>query len=140
VAHVAASRQQDSGRRRLYTLSSTGRLEQVACLFLGFHMGDIAGVDFPFILSQEEIDMHATIINCLKKHGQLLDREISEETGIPLASVRHSLSDLSERGEISRCSVTRFDNGKPVKGSLCRIAGYAPSFSTNRRTAAKTRN
>ena len=90
---------------------------------------------------QEETRMHTTtIINCLKKHGQLLDREISEETGIPLSDVRFSLSDLSEQGEISRCSVTRYDNGKPVKGSLCRIAGYTPTYSSTRRTAAKNKN
>ena len=84
---------------------------------------------------------HATaIINCLKEHGQLLDREISEETGIPLSDVRYSLSALSERGEISRCSVTRYTQGKPVKSSLCRIAGFAPSFSTTRRIAAKSKN
>lgn len=92
-------------------------------------------------LSQGETSMHtAIIIDCLKKHGQLLDLEISEETGIPLSAVRFSLSDLSERGEISRCSVTRYDSGKPVKGSLCRIAGFSPSFSMNRRAAAKKRN
>lgn len=82
----------------------------------------------------------STIIDCLKKHGQLLDREISEETGIPLSSVRDILSSLSEAGEISRCSVTRYDNGKPVKSSLCRIAGYAPSWSSPGRTAAKKQN
>lgn len=81
-----------------------------------------------------------TIINCLKKHGQLLDREIAKETGIPLSTVRDSLSSLSESGEISHCSVTRYDSGKPVKSSLCRIAGFAPTWSTSRRTAAKTRN
>ena len=100
-------------------------------------------MDCLFILTQEEIDMHTNttlIINCLKKHGQLLDHEISEETGIPLPTVRHSLSDLSERGEISRCSVTRFDSGKPIKGSLCRIAGYSPGWSAHRKPAAKTSN
>ncbi len=86
--------------------------------------------------------MHAdtTIINCLKKHGQLLDHEISEETGLPLPTVRHSLSGLSERGEISSCSVTRFKGGKPVKASLCRIAGYAPTWSTHRKPATRTGN
>lgn len=82
----------------------------------------------------------SAIIKCLKKHGQLLDREIAKETGIPLSTVRDSLSSLSERGEISHCSVTRYDNGKPVKSALCRIAGFAPSWSTYRRTPAKTRN
>lgn len=82
----------------------------------------------------------STIIKCLKKHGQLLDREISKETGIPLSTVRDSLPGLSESGAISQCDVTRYENGKPVKSSLCRIAGYAPSWSTTRRATAKKRS
>lgn len=81
-----------------------------------------------------------TIINCLKQHGQLLDREISEETGIPLTMVRNSLADLSERGEISHCKVTQFKSGKPIKSSLCRISGYMPSWHTRKKPATKTRN
>jgi predicted transcriptional regulator len=94
-----------------------------------------------FLFTQEEIEMHAnatTIINCLKKHGQLLDHEIADETGIPLPTVRNSLSDLSECGEISRCSVARFASGKPVKGSLCRIPEYALTWATHRKPATKT--
>ena len=83
--------------------------------------------------------MHTpTILQCLKKHGQLLDSEIAAETGIPLAKVRFSLSDLSARGEISRCSVTRFTNGKPIEGSLCRIAGYIPPPTPGRKPGAKS--
>ncbi len=82
----------------------------------------------------------SAIIKCLKKHGQLLDREISNETGIPLSTVRDSLSALSQSGEISHCDVTRYENGKPVKGALCRIAGFAPSWSSQRKAAAKTGN
>lgn len=82
--------------------------------------------------------MHsATILQCLKKHGQLLDHEIASETGIPLAKVRFSLADLSQRGEISKCSVTRYDTGKPVEGILCRIAGYIPKPAPGRKPAAK---
>lgn len=82
--------------------------------------------------------MHtATILQCLKKHGQLLDSEISKVTGISLANVRESLTDLSERGEISRCSITRFNKGKPIEGYLCRIAGYIPPPTPGRKPAAK---
>jgi transcription initiation factor IIE alpha subunit len=98
---------------------------------------------FLSFFTHEETEMHANttlIINCLKTHGQLLDHEISEETGIPLPMVRNSLSDLSERGEISHCSVTRFKSGKPIKGSLCRITGYSPSWSTSRKAVAKNSN
>ena len=71
--------------------------------------------------------MHAKpILQYLQQHGQRLDSEIATATGIPLPAVRSSLSDLSARGEISRCSVTRFREGKPVEGMLCRIAGTIP--------------
>ncbi|MDK9725135.1 MAG: helix-turn-helix domain-containing protein [Sterolibacteriaceae bacterium MAG5] len=73
------------------------------------------------------------ILQQLKKHGQLLDSEIAAATGIPLSKVRLSLSDLSARGEISRCSVTRFDNGKAIEGMLCRISGYVPAASPGRK-------
>lgn len=75
----------------------------------------------------------APILEHLKKHGQLLDLEIAAATGIPLPKVRTSLSDLSARGEISRCSVTRFDNGKPIEAILCRISGYVPAPAPGRK-------
>lgn len=78
--------------------------------------------------------MHNTpILQCLKKHGQLLDSEIATATGISLAAVRTSLSSMSERGEISKCSVTRFNKGKPVEAMLCRISGYVPPASPGRK-------
>ncbi len=85
--------------------------------------------------------MHATtIIQCLKKHGQLLDSEIAAATGIPLATVRSSLPGLSERGEISSCTITRFKNGKPIEGFLCRIAGYVPPPAAGRKPGPKNKS
>ena len=82
--------------------------------------------------------MHTTpILQYLKKHGQQLDSEIAAATGIPLAKVRLSLTDLSARGEISRCRVTKFDNGKTIEGMLCRIAGYVPPAAPGRKPGAK---
>jgi hypothetical protein len=78
--------------------------------------------------------MHATpILQYLKMHGQRLDSEIATATGIPLPTVRISLSDLSARGEVSRCSVTRFVDGKPVEGFVCRIAGTIPPKAPGRK-------
>lgn len=79
-----------------------------------------------------------TVLQCLKKHGQLLDSEIAAKTGISLAQVRFSLTDLSQRGEISQCSVTRFNKGKPIEGFLCRIAGYIPPPAAGRKPAQKS--
>ena len=77
------------------------------------------------------------ILQYLKKHGQQLDMEIAAAMGIPLPTVRLSLSDLAARGEISSCSVTRFNKGKPVEGMLCRIAGTIPVAAPGRKPGAK---
>jgi DNA-binding Lrp family transcriptional regulator len=76
-----------------------------------------------------------SILDYLKKHGQRLDSEISAATGISLQKVRASLSDLSARGEILSCTVTRFPNGHPVEGMLCRVAGTIPPKSPGRKPA-----
>lgn len=79
------------------------------------------------------MDATDPILLHLKKHGQLLDSEIAAATGIPLSRVRASLFDLSARGEISKCSVTRFNKGKSVEATLCRISGYVPPASPGRK-------
>ena len=78
--------------------------------------------------------MHtAPILMHLKKHGQLLDSEIAAATGIPLSKVRLSLTHLSARGDISKCSVTRYHDGKATKETLCRISGYVPPAAPGRK-------
>ena len=77
------------------------------------------------------------ILQYLKKHGQQVDWEIATGMGIPLDKVRTSLSDLSARGEISRCSVTRFFDGKPVEGMLCRAAGFIQPKAPGRKPGVK---
>ncbi len=77
------------------------------------------------------------ILKYLRAHGQRLDSEIAAGTGIPLAKVRRALCDLSSRGEISKCSVTRFSDGEKVEGLLCRIAGYIPPKAPGRKPGAR---
>lgn len=80
--------------------------------------------------------MYATpILQYLRKNGQQLDHDIAAATGIPLPKVRTSLSDLSARGEISRCNVTKFNDGKTIEGMLCRIAGTIPPKTPGRKPA-----
>lgn len=66
------------------------------------------------------------IIEYLKKHGQLLDSEIAEATGIPICEVNAALAELAAQGEISRCTVTSYVNGKPIEGFQCRLSGHSP--------------
>lgn len=78
--------------------------------------------------------MHTNpILQYLRKSGQQMDLDIAAATGIPLPKVRTFLTDLSARGEISRCSVTRYNDGKPVQGMLCRIAGTIPPKTPGRK-------
>ena len=83
--------------------------------------------------------MHATpILEYLKKQGQQVDYEIAEAMNIPLSEVRISLTELSAKGEISRCSVTRFIKGMPVEGMLCRVAGTVPPKAPGRKPGEKS--
>lgn len=82
--------------------------------------------------------MHtSSILQFLKEHGQKLDSEIAAATGIPLPKVRLSLSDLSARGEISRCAVTRYTDGQAIEGMLCRVAGSIPPKTPGRKPGVK---
>ena len=75
------------------------------------------------------------VLQHLKKHGQLLDSEISASTKIPLEQVRSAIAELARQGEISQCAVTRFRNGKAIEGVQCRISGYYPPAAPGRKPA-----
>lgn len=73
------------------------------------------------------------ILECLRKHGQRLDLEIAEETGLSIASVREQLAVMASTGAVIACKVTRFEHGKPVNAGLYRVAGYSPPRSAGRK-------
>lgn len=75
----------------------------------------------------------ASILQHIKKHGQLRDAEIAHALGLKLGAVRSSLDDLSATGQIACCSVTRYDEGKPVHEILCRLSGYVPPAAPGRK-------
>jgi hypothetical protein len=75
------------------------------------------------------------ILECVKKHGQCLDLQIAEETGLPLASVRTRLEHLAGAGEIIKCEVTRFERDKSIHSWQCRVAGYVPPRAPGRKPA-----
>jgi hypothetical protein len=39
---------------------------------------------------------------------------------------------------VSRCTVIRYNDGKPIEGYLCRIAGTIPPAAPGRKPGAKT--
>ncbi|MGB8410221.1 MAG: spermidine synthase, partial [Gallionella sp.] len=64
------------------------------------------------------------ILQYMKLQGEQFDKEIAIATGIPLASVRFQLAELTESHEIVACQSIRFSNGKQSERTLYRIAGY----------------
>ena len=77
------------------------------------------------------------VLECLKRHGQRLDSEIADETGMPIATVRIHLAELAKAGEIITCQLTRFDRGKPIASWQCRVSGYTPPKAPGRKPASK---
>lgn len=75
------------------------------------------------------------ILKHLKTHGQRLDWEIAEALGISLDQVHQHISTLSAMGEISKCTVVRFNGDIEIKSTLCRPAGYSPPGSPGRKPA-----
>lgn len=78
------------------------------------------------------------VLRYLGKHGERLDTEIAEETGIPLATVRQRLAALAATGAVVTCSLTRFENGKRIEGWLCRVSGYIPPAAPGRKPKPPT--
>ena len=73
------------------------------------------------------------IFQHIRKHGQLRDVEIARALKLDLGVVRRALDELSAKGDIACCSVTRYDNGKPVQEILCRLSGYVPPAAPGRK-------
>jgi hypothetical protein len=66
------------------------------------------------------------ILQYLKHNGERLDSEVATATGISLADVRLSVSELSARGDVVVCRSIRFKDGQEIDAILCRISGYIP--------------
>ena len=77
------------------------------------------------------------ILQYLKKHGERLDTDIAEATGISLISVRSQLADLAARCEVVVCHSIKFKKGKKIEGTIYRIAGYTPPASPGSKSKAQ---
>ncbi|OIR18448.1 hypothetical protein GALL_17770 [mine drainage metagenome] len=77
------------------------------------------------------------ILQYLKAHGERLDTDIAEATGISLAKVRVHLSELAAQGEIMVCHSTKFEKGKKIEGISCRLAGFIPPAAPGRKSKSQ---
>jgi len=74
-----------------------------------------------------------TILQYLKLHGEQLDADIAKALRLPLEQVRSELQDLSVRGDVMTCLVTRFRGGSRIEGWSYRVAGFTPRVSPGRK-------
>lgn len=77
------------------------------------------------------------ILQYLKLNGEQLDSQIATATGISLAKVRDSVSELSARGDVIVCRSIRFKDGKQIEAMLCRMSGYIPPAAPGRKSKAQ---
>ena len=75
----------------------------------------------------------------LKESGERFDSEIATGTGIPFASVKARLAELSARGDVIMCHSIQFRDGKKIEGMRCRLAGYIPPAAPGRKSKAAPR-
>ena len=73
------------------------------------------------------------VLQYLKQHGQCLDSEIAVGMGIALEQVRIDISALAALGEITTCSVTRFNGNERFEGTQCRPASFIPPKAPGRK-------
>jgi DNA-binding IclR family transcriptional regulator len=76
------------------------------------------------------------ILDYLKQSGERLDSEIAAATGLSLAKVRTSVTDLHARGAVMVCRSIRYKDGKEIDSLACRIAGYIPPAAPGRKSKA----
>ena len=74
------------------------------------------------------------ILQYLKLNGEQLDSQIAAATGISLAKVRASVSELSARGDVIVCRSIRFKEGKQIEAMLCRMSGFTPPAAAGRKS------
>lgn len=79
--------------------------------------------------------MTQDVLECLRRHGQRLDLEIVQETGLSLDAVHVDLDALSRAGTVILCKITRFDQGERIDALQCRLAGHLPPRAPGRKRA-----
>ena len=82
-------------------------------------------------------DILKPILQYLKTHGERLDSEIAEATGLTLANARKQLVELAAQREIMVCHSTRYEKGKPIEAMKCRLAGFIPPAAPGRKSKSQ---
>lgn len=76
------------------------------------------------------------ILQYLETHGERLDAEIAAALGLSLATARTRLSQLAASREVMVCHSIRYEQGRPIEGIKCRLAGFIPPAAPGRKSKA----
>jgi DNA-binding Lrp family transcriptional regulator len=79
------------------------------------------------------------LFNCVKRHGQMIDRQIAKELGLSLEEVRALVYQLQASNKLYTCDIINFEDGVEIKGLLCRVSCFMPKASPGRKPAAKSK-
>ena len=66
--------------------------------------------------------MNATIVDYLQVNGEKMEAEIAKALQLPIAQVQDHLAQLSVKGEVICCKVTRYLDGKRIEGTSYRLS------------------
>jgi hypothetical protein len=73
----------------------------------------------------------------VKRHGQIIDRQLAKELGLPLDEVRAVVYQLQASNKLYTCDIINFEDGVEVKGLLCRVSCFSPKASPGRKPGVK---
>jgi hypothetical protein len=79
------------------------------------------------------VPLASDLLSLLRTHGQRLDLEIAEETGVAIGDVRKHFATLLASGEVIACKLTRFEKGKRIDATMYRASGYFPPAGPGRK-------
>ena len=79
------------------------------------------------------------LFDYVKKHGQVIDRNLAKDLGLTLEEVRALVYQLQADNKLYSCDITTFENGEEVKGLLCRVSCFSPKASPGRKPGIKTK-
>lgn len=77
------------------------------------------------------------LFDCVKRHGQIIDRQLAKELGLTLDEVRALVYQLQASNKLYTCDIINFEDGVEVKGLLCRMSCFMPKGSPGRKPAIK---
>jgi predicted ArsR family transcriptional regulator len=83
--------------------------------------------------------MNATITDYLQANGEKMEAEIAKALQLTMAQVHDHLTQLSSKGEVICCKVTKFQDGKKVEGTSYRLSRARSGKPMQAFTAHKTR-